>query len=80
MLNRGESPDQPRSSKALDLAVKHKVAFGKQCSECCFCRLLRKMLRGITIIFEFFLKRLKRNSYHIDAGSILHVPAGDSFR
>lgn len=37
------------------------------------------MLRGIKIMLEFFLKRLKQNLYHLDARSILHVPASDSF-
>lgn len=80
MLNRGGRPDEPRSSKALDLDVNHTVAFGKRCSEWCFYRLLRKMLRGIKIISESFFKRLKQNLYHLDAGSIFHVPASDSFR
>lgn len=38
------------------------------------------MLRWIKIILEFFLKRLKQNLYDLNAGSILHVPASDSFR
>lgn len=62
MYNGGERVYQPRSLKALDLDVKHKVAFGKEDSGQPFNRLFRTILRGIKIIKRILFTKAKVKS------------------
>lgn len=63
MYNGGERVDQPRSLKALNLDVKHKVAFGKQDSGQSFNRLLRKIPRGNQIIIRILFTKKESKIY-----------------